>query len=475
MTHVAVIGGGITGLSAAYYLERDYPEVTIDLFEADDELGGRIRTDMSHNVVIEGGPDSFLATKPDLVKLCEEVGLGPHLIGTNPRARGAYIFWKNRFFPIPEGIQTGVPTNAKAVLISPLLSVPGKLALLKDFVVRVKKPSDEDQSLGHFLRRHFGNQLVERLAAPMLSGIFAGDIDQMSLKATFPHLLTAEEEARSVYIGSKRRKPPPASPFVKRYHSVFLTVDRGLQEIVLQVARNLRQTHIALSHSVEYIAPQPSGQWTVKTSSGSQLYDAVLVTTPAYVTARLLRFLSAPAQNILERVPYADLAVIGAAYDPSVVPIKTDKTGFLVPRGSGLAMTAVTWVSSKWHYPHADPLFVLRAFYGRFGENILKYDDDQLIHLFRRELEQSMHIQADPRYLRVFRIPQGMPQYLVGHMDRMALLQREFANFPHLFVAGAFDGGVGLPDRVKQARETVEIMGHQLNLLPQEIPSETLT
>ncbi len=475
MTRVALIGGGLTGLSAAYYLERDYPGVEIDLFEADKELGGRIRTDTTHNVVIEGGPDSFLATKPDLVELCEEVGLGPHLMGTNPRVRGAYIFWKNRYFPIPDGIQTGVPTKAKPIFTSPLLSVAGKLALLKDFVAMTKGREDEDQSLGHFLRRHFGNQIVDRLAAPMLSGIFAGDVDQMSLKATFPHLLAAEQEARSVYLGSKRRKAPPPSPFAQRYHSIFLTVDRGLQQIIRKIAENLHQTRIMLSHPVQRVTPKPGGQWALSTSSGVQIYDALVITTPSYVTARLLPFLSSEAQDILANIPYADLAVIGAAYDPADVPVKTDKTGFLVPRGSGLRMTAVTWVSSKWHYPYTEPLFVLRAFYGRYGENILQQNDDQLIQLFRQELEKSMHITADPRYLRVFRIPQGLPQYLVGHLERMARIRQELKRFPHLFVAGAFEDGVGMADRVKQARETVQQMGQELNLSPTEVPFETST
>jgi oxygen-dependent protoporphyrinogen oxidase len=473
MIRVALIGGGITGLSAAYYLERDYPGVEIDLFEADKELGGRIRTDTSHNLIIEGGPDSFLATKPELVELCEQVGLGPHLIGTNPQVRGAYIFWKNQHYQIPEGIQTGVPTKAKPVLTSPLLSVAGKTALLKDFLVR--KGPDGDQSLGYFLRRHFGNEIVDRLAAPMLSGIFAGDIDQMSLKATFPHLLTAEQRARSVYLGSKRRKPPAPNAFVQRYHSVFVSVDRGLQEMIVQIAKNLHHTRFFLSTAVERIEPETEGRWAVSSSSHSGVYDAVLVTTPAYVSARILPFLSLQARDILQHIPYADLAVVGAAYDPADIPIKTDKTGFLVPKHSGLHMTAVTWVSSKWHYPHVDPLFVLRAFYGRFGENILEYDDDALISLFRKELEQTMYVKASPKYLRVFRIPQGMPQYVVGHLDRIAKLERELEPFRHLFVAGAFEGGVGMPDRVKQARKTVQRMAQELELTRSEVRSETFT
>ncbi|WP_082344088.1 protoporphyrinogen oxidase [Sulfobacillus thermosulfidooxidans] len=462
MMRVALVGGGLTGLSTAYYLERYYPEVSIDLFEADDQLGGWVRTDTDYGIVLEKGPDSFLATKPDLVELCESVGLGPHLIGTNPRVRGAYVFWRDRYYPIPDGIQTGVPTKAKPVLTSPLLSLTGKMALAKDFIM--SKGPTTDQSLGHFLRRRFGNQIVDRLAAPMLSGIFAGDIDQMSLKATFPHLLAAEQQARSVYLGSKRRIPPPPNEFVQRYHSAFLTVDRGLEQIIHSLASALSRTHVLLSEPVQHIEPATHQKWSVISAKHQDEYDAVIMTIPAYATAKVLPFLPHEAQSILQNIPYANLAVIGAAYDPEDIPVKTDKTGFLVPKQSGLRMTAVTWVSSKWHYPHVAPLFVLRAFYGRSTENILEYDDDTLTQLFYREMERTMHIQHPAQYLRVFRIPKGMPQYIVGHLERIAELHQYLARFPGLFVLGAFEGGVGMPDRVKQAKDIAQTFGQQMGL-----------
>lgn len=460
MMKVAIVGGGITGLASAYYLEQFCPGLEMDLYEADTQLGGHVRTDTRYGVVIEGGPDSFLATKTDLVELCERIGLGSRLIGTNPRVKGAYIFWNDRFYTIPEGIQSGVPTKAQSVLTSPLLSLSGKVALLKDFIVR--RGPHSDQSLGRFLRRHFGNQLVDRLAAPMLSGIFAGDIDQMSLHATFPHLLAAEKRSRSVYLGSRRRESPSPNTFVKRYHSVFLTVDRGLEHIVMGISQALRRTHTILGIPVTHIEPGNKRAWSVAAGELSAEYDAVIVSTPAFVSARLMPFLPQEATSILQNIPYADLAVMGAVYDPEDIPIKTDKTGFLIPRQQGMKMTAVTWVSSKWHYPYVRPDFVLRAFFGRMGENILDHDDETLEGLFRDEIRRTMHITRDPGYLRIFRIPRGMPQYVVGHLERMATLRRYVASYPHLYVIGAFDSGVGMPDRVKQAKETAEKLGHAL-------------
>ena len=462
MTQVAVVGAGLTGLAAAYYLEQQHADVHIDLYDAQDRAGGWIRTDTEHNLVIEGGPDSFLATKSDLVELCEAVGLGTQLMGTNSRVRGAYIYWHNHFYPIPDGIQTGVPTKAKPVLASPLLSVAGKVALTKDFLL-ARGPA-ADQSVGHFLRRRFGNEIVDRLAAPMLSGIFAGDIDQMSLQATFPHLLAAEQQSRSVYLGSKHRKPPPPSPYVQRYHSIFLTLGKGLQGITEAVAGSLRQTALHLGVPVKAVDPAPGRRWTVQSAEGSRVYDAVVMTTPAGVTASVLPFIPPQATEILMGIPYANLAVIGAAYRSEDVPMKTDKTGFLVPQQAGLRMTAVTWVSSKWHYPHVEPLFVLRAFYGRATEDILRLDDAEILRLYDTEIRRTMGIAKPAEYRTVFRIPQGMPQYLVGHLERMERLHRELEPWPSLFVLGAFEGGVGMPDRVRQAKVMAEQFGQRMGL-----------
>jgi oxygen-dependent protoporphyrinogen oxidase len=374
--------------------------------------------------------------------------------------KGAYIYWKGRFHPIPDGIQTGVPTKAKPVLASSLLSVAGKIALTKDFITP-KGPST-DQSLGHFLRRRFGNQIVDRLAAPMLSGIYAGDIDQMSLQATFPYLQDAEQEFGSVYRGSRRRKVYPPNAYVQRYHSIFLSLDRGLQELITQLSSALRTASVHTGAAVTDIKPLDHNRWQLTSPLGTQEYDALVITTPAWSTAALLPFLPQAALDILRGIVYANLAVIGAAYKSEDVPMKTDKTGFLVPHQSGLRMTAVTWVSSKWHFPHTDPLFVLRAFYGRATENILDLDNEKLLQLYAREIQQTMGISKEPEYQTVFRVPHGMPQYLVGHLDRMEELHSLVKPWPTLFVLGAFEGGVGMPDRVRQAKTMVPKLGEVL-------------
>ncbi len=452
MLRIAVVGGGITGLATAYFLEQSAADIAIDLFDADRRLGGKISTDNSHNVIIEGGPDSFLAAKPAMVELCEALGLAPRLIGVNPAARGSDIFWRGRFYPIPQGMQAGVPARARPLLANRLLSPAGKLALLRDLVVRKGPPGD--QSLGRFLRRHFGNQLVDRLAGPMLAGIYAGDVDQMSLTATFPSLLAAEQRAGSVYLGIRRSRPSPQSPS-PRPRSAFLTLDHGLEQIVTVMAQTLSHTRVLLSTKVDRI--EPTGRnWTLTFHGQDHSYDAVFVTTPAYAAADMLEFLPTDALDILRQIPYANLAVIGAAYSPEDVPIPTNRTGFLVPRESGLGMTAVTWVSSKWQYPGVASLFVLRAFYGRADENILQDVDEVMLARFRQEIAATMNIRRPARYQRIFRLPRSMPQYTVGHVERLQEFHRWLADYSHLYVLGAFEGGVGLPDRVLQARRTVQ-------------------
>jgi oxygen-dependent protoporphyrinogen oxidase len=201
-------------------------------------------------------------------------------------------------------------------------------------------------------------------------------------------------------------------------------------------------------------------------AEGSRGYVGGLITTPAGVTASVLPFIPPQATEILTGIPYANLAVIGAAYRSEDVPMKTDKTGFLVPQQAGLRMTAVTWVSSKWHYPHVDPLFVLRAFYGRATEDILALDDAEILSLYDTEIRRTMGISKPAEYRTVFRIPQGMPQYLVGHLERMERLHRELEPWPSLFVLGAFEGGVGMPDRVRQAKLMAEQFGQRMGLAP---------
>ncbi len=451
-----VVGGGISGLSACYALRAKHPAAEIVLLEAQNRMGGVIQTDRHGGYVLEGGPDSILRRKPQAVQLAQAVGLNP--IGTNPGARGAYIYQRGRFFDIPPGVQSGIPTDVWALIQSGLLSWSGKARASFDFFLpRITQP-DEDIALGRFLRYRFGDEVVERLAAPMLSGIYAGDIDQMSMEATFPHFKELEQTYRSIVQGARRTRPP-ASPGAGPRPSLFATFAGGLQSYIDALTASLEDVDLRVNTPVIEVVPAQAGLAEVVTGSETFVADGVVIAVPANQAAILLYRTARMVANVVGAVSYANLAVIGAVYDGSS-EVPSDKTGFLVPRNEGLRMTACTYVSSKWHYPDVPAGTVLRAYYGRAGEDVLTLGEQDLAALYVKEMHQVLPRLGMPAYLKVFRQPQAIPQYQVGHLRKMgAAIQQLRTDCPHVALAGSYVDGVGIPDCVRRAYAAVDQLG----------------
>lgn len=445
-----VVGGGISGLVAAYTLREQDPTRDIVLLEASHRVGGKIVTDRSKGYVLEGGPDSILRRKPEAVELAVALGLTP--IGTNPESRGAFIYYQKKFFPIPAGIQAGIPTDIKALLKSRLLSWSGKFRAAGDFVLpRISQP-DQDMALGRFLRYRFGDEVVDRLAAPMLSGIYAGNIDQMSLEATFPQFKDLEREAKSLVLGSRKRQRA-AKP---QGGSIFASFAGGLESLTEALAA-------AMSTSIEirygsHVSRLEAAVDGVRVTAGDDVILArgVVLATPAFTASTLIGHQSPMVAHVLSEIHYPDLAVVGAVYPPGAIEVPDHKTGFLVPAQPGMRMTAATYVSSKWHYPGVPEGQVVRAFYGRAGEDILTLSDDQLLELYDQEMSRIFPQLGTPLYRKVFRHPQGIPQYQVGHVRKMAAALTQLRQeWPEVVLAGAYINGVGIPDCVRRARQAV--------------------
>ena len=452
-----VVGGGISGLAAAYALRKRHPQAEILLLEAQGRLGGVIHTDRHDGYVIEAGPDSILRRKPEAVALAEDVGLTP--IGTNPGAHGAYIYHRGRFYDIPPGVQSGVPTDVWALVQSGLLSWPGKLRAGFDFFLpRISRPND-DIALGRFLRYRFGDEVVDRLAAPMLSGIYAGNIDQMSMEATFPHFKDLEAKHRSVVLGARQTRPAP-SPGQKPRPSMFATFAGGLQSYIEALSKALSNVDQRCHTSVVSLGPSSDQGVEVVTEQETIIADGVILAVPAFAAAQLLSANARMVSHVLEAITYANLAVIGALYKESASAIPEDKTGFLVPRGEGFQMTACTYVSSKWHYPDAPDGVVIRSYYGRSGEDILAMKDSDLLSLYRREMHDMLPKLGEPDYLAVFRQPRAIPQYQVGHLRKIsAAVQQLRTDCPRIALAGSYIDGVGIPDCVRRAYTAADQMG----------------
>lgn len=444
MPDVIVAGGGIAGLTAAWRLTQAGFRVTV--LESRDRFGGAIVTETVEGYPLEGGPDSFLTRLPHARNLAEELGLGADLIPTRREARGASLWWQGRLLPVPHPTLRGIPTAPEAVLRSPLFSWWGaRRALLDRFWPRTRITADV--SLGAVLDRHFGREVVDRLVEPVMAGIYAGDIRRLSLLATAPELKEALSTSGSLMRGlaaQAARASRPAGP-------LFMTLASGFANLVDQLAAAIVREGGTLRPGVQVTGLAPSGRgWQVATSAGVLAADAVVLALPAWAAAGCLQELSPDAATHLQAIPYADLAVVGLLYEPGTLQVPRTETGLLVPRQPGLELTALTYLASKWAYPTPPTLEPIRAFYGRAGSRLaVEWSDERLTRQAVEDVARILDAERAPRHVRVFRHPRAMPQYVVGHLDRMAAVDRALAAWPTLALAGSWHNGVGVPNCIR--------------------------
>ncbi|MCA9877642.1 MAG: protoporphyrinogen oxidase [Thermomicrobiales bacterium] len=457
--HVVIIGGGISGLAAARRLLRQAPRPRVTLLESDAQLGGKIRTERTDGFVIEGGPDSFLSSKPRGVGLATELGLGETLIGATPQPHRAFILYRDAFHPIPEGLSGLVPTRLGPVARSRLLSPAGKARLALDYVL--PRQSAPDEALGAFVRRRLGDEAWERLVEPLMAGIYAADGDQLSLAATFPQLQAAEREHGGVIKGvvSARRGasagPSPARP-------PFLTPAEGLGAMVDALAGELRRdgVDIRTGATATAVMQRPLGAgYDVAVAGGPQeRADAVVLATPAHVASDLLRGLDDALSRDLGTIPHASTAIVTLAYRTEHVGRPLTGHGYVVPRVMGGPVLACTWTSRKWAGRAPQGWDLLRVFLGRSGdgEALLEFDDETLLAIAQAEVVSRLGATGEPSLRRVQRWPRGMPQYTLGHPERAARIESGFAAHPGLALAGNALRGVGVPDVIRRGEEAAE-------------------
>ena len=451
---IAIIGAGITGLAAARYASQHAPGVETILLESDGRLGGKISTVRQDGFVIEGGPDSFLSYKPRGLGLCRELGLEGHLHGTSGKVRRTYVMRDRKLYPLPEGLTGLIPSRFGPMLETSLISPAGKIRMGLDYFISPRRTQD-DESLAEFVSRRLGRELYERMIEPLMSGIYAGDGNQLSLDATFPNLRKAELEhgslIKSMLAAKARAKqnPRPTGAAGAPKWPAFLTLQGGLAEIVEAVAQELQGVSIRLNTRVTRIADAPRGYRLDIEGQPSLQADAVILAAPAFAAADLVDGLDAEAAAALRGIPYASTVTVSVAYPLNQVPKPLDAHGYIIPRSEGRPVLACTWTSTK--FPHRAPqgYALIRAFIGRAGqEDMLAQSDDELVELVRDELRMVLGITAAPQMQFVFRWPQAMPQYTLGHLERVRTLERRFATHPGLSFAGAAYRGIGIPDCV---------------------------
>ncbi|MCL5274547.1 MAG: protoporphyrinogen oxidase [Chloroflexi bacterium] len=463
---IAIIGAGITGMAAARYVSQRTPGIETTLLESDGRLGGKISTVRSEGFVIEGGPDSFLSYKPRGLGLCRELGLESHLHGTSGKIRRTYVMRDRKLYPLPEGLTGLIPSRFGPMLETSLISPAGKLRMGLDYFIPPRRTQD-DESLAGFVSRRLGREVYERMIEPLMSGIYAGDGSQLSLDATFPNLRKAEIEHGSLIksmLATKARPKQNTRAASAPKWPAFLTLQGGLAEIVDGVAQQLHSVDIRLNTRVTRIsdaAPYAGYRLDID-GQPSLMADAVILTAPAFAVAELLDGMDAEAAAALRGIPYVSTATVSVAYPLDQVPKPLDAHGYIVPRSEGRPVLACTWTSTK--FPHRAPqgYALIRAFIGRAGqEDVLAQSDDELVQLVRDELRMVLGITAAPLMQFVFRWPQAMPQYTIGHLERIRTLERRFAAHPGLFFAGAAYRGIGIPDCIASGENAaVQTLAH---------------
>jgi oxygen-dependent protoporphyrinogen oxidase len=440
---IAIVGGGIAGLAAAFELQLRGR--TTRVLEGTGRAGGVITTERMGEWVIDGGPDSLLVQKPAAVTLCRELGIADRLVPTL-MPRTAYVLRDRQLHAIPEGSFLGFPIRFGALARSNLFTVAGKIRMAAE-VVTPRRATDEDESIGSFVRRRFGQEAVDYLADPLLAGIHAGNVDRLSMRALFPRLVDAERRSGSV-IRALRALHVRPSP-----QGAFVSLPGGTGELIEHLLNALTPGTVMTNARVS--ALHQSEGYAIESEAGHFRARSVVLATPAYVTSALLRPIDSLLADVCESVPYASTATVAFGYRRSQVAHPLHGTGFVVPRTEGLALLAATWVSSKWPGRAPADHVLLRAYLGGGRDpHRLEAGDDELVETARAELSELLGISGSPLFTRLFRWTRQSPQYEVGHLQRVAHIERRLTSLPGLFVTGSGFRSIGIPDCISDARAT---------------------
>jgi oxygen-dependent protoporphyrinogen oxidase len=454
--NIVIVGGGITGLSAAYYLQKEIKEknlpFTVQLIEASDRLGGKIKTKKKNGFIIEQGPDSFLARKEPAVRLAKEIGLENDLIrnGTGQ----SYILVRNKLHKIPSGSFMGIPIQAKPFLFSGILSMKGKLRAGADYILP-KGKAVNDQTLGGFFRHRFGDELVENLIEPLLSGIYAGDIDKMSLMATFPNFYNLEQNHRSLIRGLQQTMPVAKKPAGKK-PGMFFSFKEGLAFFVKEIEKKLDTVKFEMNIAVDHIEKKDSFYHLLLSNGEVAKANAIVMATPHSALPKM--FSQYEFFKPLNEIPSTSVANVAMAFDRSAIKKDIDGTGFVVSRNSDYRITACTWTHKKWPSTTPDGKVLLRAYVGRPNDQeVVDYTDEEITNIVLTDLRKTMKIKQQPEFSVVSRWKNAMPQYTVGHKDRIHALREEAArSIPGVVLTGSSFEGVGIPDCIRQGEQAVQ-------------------
>jgi len=457
MIRIAIIGGGISGLAAAFALEepRRAGAVEYVLYESSPHLGGVLRTEQIQGCIVEAGPDSFITEKPWAADLCRSLGLGGELIGSNDADRKTYILVGGRLIEMPDGLMFMVPTKIIPTGLSPLFSWSTKLRMARE-LLHPPRAADGDESVASMVERHYGPEMVDRLADPLLSGVYGGEAASLSVRAVLPRFAEMERTHGSLgraMLAARKKMPRPAN---KPTPPLFTSLKNGMQQLAATLAPRLNQASLLTSTRVQAIQPQAGG-WMVSAGFRSDQFDAVILAVPALAAAQILSTCCAELASELSAIQYSSSITVGLGYDREVRQSLPPGFGFLVPRSEGRRLLAATFVHNKFPHRAPEDRALLRCFFaGSNAENIWQDSDEAIITIVRNELQQILGLRSAPLFARVYKWKSAMAQYGVGHLERLERIERLQKQFPGLALAGNGYRGIGVPDCVRSGQTAVQ-------------------
>lgn len=483
---VCIVGGGISGLAAAHRLlelrsqerpsDSEHAPVEILLLEASARAGGTVRTYRREGFLLEGGPDSFISEKPAALELAKRLGLADRIIQTNEQHRRSFVVSRGRLRPTPEGFQLLAPSRMLPFLTTDIFTWRGKARMALDLLLPRRGDSNgsDDESLAAFVRRRFGQEALERMAQPMVGGIYTADPESLSLRATMPRFLEMERRDRSLILSMW--KSARASRDAARHgrgasgarYSLFLSFDEGAQVLTDALAARLPEGTLRLNTRVESLTPRDdahesalaSRRWLLRTSEGETIEaDAVCLALPAYASARLLRGVDEEFAAELEAIPYASTATVNLAYERESIPHPLDGFGFVVPFIERRATLACTFSSVKFAGRAPQGRALLRAFVGgALQPDMFELDEARMLEAVRRDLRDLLGVSAPPLLAHVEKWPRSMAQYHLGHTLRLARIRALLQNHNTLALCGNAYEGAGLPDCVRSGESAAETL-----------------
>jgi oxygen-dependent protoporphyrinogen oxidase len=462
----AIIGGGIAGLAAAYELEKarkagDGVEYT--LFEAQERLGGALASEIVDSTVLEQGPDSFITEKPAAAELCRELGLGDELTGSNDAARKTCVVVHNRLVPLPDGLMFLVPTKLIPTALTRLFSLRTKIRMGLELVHPPRKPDngDADESVATLVERHFGAEVVDRLADPLLSGIYGGDAVLLSAQTILPGLVKMESEygslTRGMLAAHAKMRVRAAGRQQAAKPPIFTALRGGMQQMVDALETRLKPAWVRRSTPVSALEKVDSG-WMVSSNGATELYDTVIIALPAWAAGKLLSPVDAELSEKLNAIPYSSSITINLVYDEAKIGRLPEGFGFLVPASESRAMLASTFVHRKFQGRTPPGKVVIRSFLGGIrNEALLDESDEKLVAIVRRELSEilgkkTIGLDVEPEHAQVSRWRRVMAQYSVGHKERSERIATLVHALPGLRLAGNAYEGIGVPDCIRMGR-----------------------